>query len=196
MEIISADYKKFALDLAEKAGAIMKKNFDLKMTKQLKADKTFVTETDLAINTMVSEAVKNNFPEHGIITEEAASENSDKEFVWVCDPVDGTIPFSHGVPTSVFSLALVQNGKSIVGVVNDPFSNRLYYAEKGKGTFMNGKKISVSENASLTRSLVAMSWWAGGKYDLSQILTEILNRDGIVINVMSAVYHGAMVANG
>ena len=189
------NYKNFALDLSRKAGEIMKKNFSLNMIKELKADKTFVTETDLAINSMVLEAVHEAFPEHGTITEEYPSESADKEFVWVCDPVDGTIPFSHGVPTSVFSLALVQNGKSILGVVNDPFLDRTYFAQKGDGALMNGKTIKVNQNPDINRSVVGLCGWVGA-YDMPAVWAEILKHGGIGINVMSAVYMGVMVANG
>ena len=87
------NYKNFALDLAHQAGAIIKANFTLGMKKEWKADNTPLTQTDLTINQMVLDAVHKTFPGQGILAEEGNDYTPDQEYIWVCDPVDGTIPF-------------------------------------------------------------------------------------------------------
>ncbi len=142
----------FAKDLAKKAGAIMRENFStasVGMKREWKDDNTPLTVTDTAINQLVIEAVSAAYPTHSVIGEEA-SNLKDSEYAWVCDPVDGTIPFSHGFPTFAFSLALTKNGESILGVIYDPIMDRLLWAEKGKGAYMNGTKISVSSERALS----------------------------------------------
>ena len=139
-------YKNFSITLAKQAGAIICKNFKIGMEKDWKSNDTPVTITDTKINSLVIAAVKKYFPAHDVLGEEESSRNNNSKFLWVCDPVDGTIPFSHGIPTCVFSLALVVDGKPIVGVIYDPFFDRLVYGEKGKGAFLNGKKIRVSKH--------------------------------------------------
>lgn len=120
----------FAINLAKQAGPIIKNNFVLGMKKEIKQDKTPLTVTDLAINDLVNKAVAKMFPDHGLISEEGGF-YSGQDYTWVCDPVDGTIPFSHGVPICMFMLGLMYKGQSILGVVYDPFMDKMYYAEKG-----------------------------------------------------------------
>ena len=109
-------YEEFAKQLAQKAGEIMKNNFSHGMKKELKRDKSPVTTTDIAINKLVISEVKKYFPDHDVKGEEESSFENNSEYVWVCDPVDGTYPFSHGLPVFTFSLALVKNGKPVLGV--------------------------------------------------------------------------------
>lgn len=137
-------YLNFAKDMAEAAGPIMKKYF-LSPEREaiIKGDRTPVTLADTEINDLVIEKVKKHYPDHAVLGEEA-SLAMDSEYVWVCDPVDGTLPFTHGLPISSFNLALTHKGKTLVAVQNDPFMGRLYTTKKGGGAFLNGQKIQVS----------------------------------------------------
>lgn len=189
-------YKNFAINLALEAGKIIKTNFTLGMKKEWKTDNTPLTETDLAINKLIITSVKKEFPEHSILAEEGDDFSEKSEFVWVCDPVDGTIPFSHGVPTCVFSLALVYNGESILGVVYDPFLDRLFLAEKGKGAFMNNKKISVSLNKTIKNSLFGICYWKEAQFDFSVLIETLKKQEAKIMDVNSIAYVGALVSNG
>jgi len=137
-------YKQFALKIAKQAGKIMRQNFKAGMAKKFKADGTPVTVTDIAVNKMVITEVKKYFPGHDVLGEEESHRPNHGKYLWVCDPVDGTLPFSHAIPTFVFALALVKDGEPIVGVIYDPIMDRMLFAEKGKGAFLNNKKIQVS----------------------------------------------------
>jgi len=190
------DYKTFSLELAKEAGKIIAANFSLGMKKEWKADNTPLTQTDLKINQLVIDSVKKEFPGHSIIAEEGSDFSDKSEYVWVCDPVDGTIPFSHGIPTCVFSLALVRKGESILGVVYDPFLQRMFFAEKSKGATMNGAKISVSRATSLQNALVGFVWWKSEKMNLSKTDEILSDRGAILIDVKSIVYMDMLVANG
>ncbi|MFH0714370.1 MAG: inositol monophosphatase [Candidatus Diapherotrites archaeon] len=190
------EYKAFALDLAEKAGKIIRENFSVGMKKEWKSDHSPVTETDLKINQMVIEAVQKQFPEHGILSEEESAFDGKSEYVWVCDPVDGTIAFSHAVPTCVFSLALVRNGESILGVVADPFLERMFSAEKGKGAFLNGKKLHVSEQTSLSNAVIGCGRWKGKTYDLEALTFPLLEEGASVLDLGSVTYMGMLVSSG
>lgn len=149
-------YIETAHDLANKAGVIMRKNFTSHMKKEWKHDNTPVTETDLAINALVLKELKELYPDHSILSEEGDDFSAESEYVWICDPVDGTHNFSHGIPTATFALALVREGKPILGVIYDPFMDRLFSAEKGEGAFLNKKPITVSSNPVLKSTLVGM----------------------------------------
>ncbi len=139
------DYKKFAIDIAKRSGEIIRREFKHGMEKKWKNNETPVTKTDIAINKLVIAGVKKYFPNHDVLGEEESYRPNKGKFLWVCDPVDGTIPFSHGIPICVFSLALVEDGKPILGVVYDPFIDRMFFAQKNKGAFLNGKRIHVNK---------------------------------------------------
>src|SRR3990167_6073867 len=146
-------YKDFAINLAYKAGERMRKDFTLGMKKEWKKDKTPVTVTDTVINRMVIDAIEKEYPSHSILGEEE-NKMKESEYVWVCDPIDGTVPFAHGFPIFAFSLALVKNGAPILGVIYDPMLDRLVYAEKGKGAFLNSKPIKVSSFSSFSEKTI------------------------------------------
>ncbi|MFA6304142.1 MAG: inositol monophosphatase [Patescibacteria group bacterium] len=188
--------KEFAIDIAHQAGKIIRSNFTLGMKKQWKADGTPLTESDTAINQLVVEGVKKYFPDHGLIAEEGGNFNETAEYVWLCDPIDGTIPFSHGLPTCVFSLALVKNGEPILGVIYDSFIDRLFFAEKNKGTTMNNQKVKVSEHASVNQGLVGLNSWPSAMYDFVTLFKTISDQGAKVINCGSIVYPGMLVASG
>jgi len=184
------EYKTFAINLANQAGKIMRANFNLGMKKEWKKDFTPVTATDIKINKLVINQVKKYFPTHGVLGEEESYNVKGKEYLWVVDPVDGTVPFSHGFPTFVFSLALVKNGVPIVGVINDPIMKRLVWAEKGKGAFLNGKRTKVSKNSSLKKSVVAV----GDK--MPKAITYLEKKKAFNVNLYSYVYEAMLVAIG
>ncbi|KKU56241.1 MAG: Inositol-phosphate phosphatase [Parcubacteria group bacterium GW2011_GWA1_47_11] len=189
-------YKDFAVALAKEAGAIMRNDFTLGMKKEWKEDNTPVTTTDLVINALALERIKKAYPGHSVIAEEGSDFRENDELVWVCDPVDGTIPFAHGMPTTVFSLALVHQGKSILGVVYDPFGERLYTAEKGKGAFLNGNRISVSKHNTFKNAVIGINWSHRSPVDLLGLFGALKQKKSRGINVGSIIYMGALVAAG
>ena len=132
--------------LAKQAGDIMLKYFNSAASDPtVKSDRTIVTKADTEINSMIIEVLTRETPGYSIWGEEESSIIQGAPYTWVCDPVDGTMPFSKGIPISSFSLALVdENGHSVVGVIYDPFQDRLFEAVKGNGALLNGARIGVS----------------------------------------------------
>lgn len=193
---MDTDYKIFAINLAKKAGKIIRDNFILGMKKEWKKDNSPLTQSDLIINQLVIDSVKSKFPEHSILAEEGNHLVSQSEYCWVCDPIDGTISFSHGIPTAVFSLSLVHNGQVLLGLVFDPFMNRMFYAEKGKGAFLNKKPIFVSKARSVEKTLVSVLWWPQAKYNFSILREELSKKGAICVGIPAVLYVGALVANG
>ncbi len=194
--MLSSEYQRFAIHMAKTAGEMMQRNFTLGMRKHWKTDNTPVTETDFAINRHLIEHIHETFPDHDILAEEESDLSHHSDFIWVCDPIDGTIPFSHGIPTCVFSLALTYRGESIVGVVYDPFLDRMFYAEKGQGAFLNGQKICVSSSSTLKNGLLCSEHWRGWIYDLSDVAKLLDERECILIKPCSITYMAALVATG
>jgi fructose-1,6-bisphosphatase/inositol monophosphatase family enzyme len=187
-------HEEFAIKLARQAGQIIKENFVLGMPHELKDDSTPVTKTDLAINELVMEEVEANFPEYGLIGEEG-SNYSGQKYTWICDPVDGTIPFSRGIPVATFMLALIEDGVSILGVIYDPFLDRMFYAEKGKGAFLNGEKISVSAE-DINKTAISLLTWKGAKFDLRDVYPKLLETTCFTFDLEAVGYVMGLIASG
>lgn len=185
----------FAVSVAQDAGAIMRHHFRLGLKPDWKDDHTPVTQADLQINAIVLQAINETFPSHSLIAEEFGSPPTGSGYVWVCDPLDGTIPFAHGVPVSTFSLALTKDGESILGVIHDPFLGRMITAEKGSGAFLNGKALSVSQDASFSDSVLSITF-RKKHLEFIEVQRKLMEEDASLINFRSFVYSGALVATG
>jgi myo-inositol-1(or 4)-monophosphatase len=115
-----------------------------------------VSFVDIETEKMLVSKLGEIFPAAAFITEEnTVLANKEAEYAWVIDPLDGTTNFLHGLPAFCISVALLKNGDPILGVVYAPIWDELFFAEKGKGAFLNGQSINVSKAAMLKESLLA-----------------------------------------
>lgn len=120
-----------------------------------KAD--FVTEVDVAVQNYIQEKLEQLYPQIQFLSEEKDNEDVDKNgLVWVLDPVDGTTNLIHDYKASVISLALMDAGNSIIGIVYNPYSKELFTAKEGEGCFCNGKKVMVSQASKMEECLIAI----------------------------------------
>jgi myo-inositol-1(or 4)-monophosphatase len=108
-----------------------------------------VTEVDKKSEAKIIEVIHKHFPEHNVLGEEGGDQNKRSEYVWVVDPIDGTINFAHALPIFCISVALEIKGKVVLGMVYNPISKERFFAETGKGAYLNDKKISVSDTREL-----------------------------------------------
>jgi myo-inositol-1(or 4)-monophosphatase len=186
--------------LAKDAGEIMLKYFNSAASDPtIKSDRTIVTKADKEINERVIELLQIETPDFSVWGEEQSSILEGSKYTWVCDPVDGTMPFSKGIPISTFSLALVdENGQSVVGVVYDPFQDRLFEAVRGGGAFLNGTAISVSDKRNLDGSYIDEELWINHEEEITfDNPKDKLNKEGAKVTTQcSAVIMGCFVAKG
>lgn len=133
-----------AVTIARGAGDIMRQYFNADQKRQIKSDGTPLTIADTEINRFVIEKLAEVFPQDGVIGEEESTTGYGHGRKWLCDPIDGTKAFTWGVPTAMFSLALVIDGRPIVGVCYEPIADRLYQAIVGGGAYCNGEKLCVN----------------------------------------------------
>jgi myo-inositol-1(or 4)-monophosphatase len=187
------EYLEFAKDLADEAGGIMRHYFRVGVEHTLKEDHSPVTIADEKINELVIEKVRKHFPSHGVLGEEA-SFSTDAEDLWVVDPIDGTIPFTKGVPTNAFSLALVRDGKPIVGVIFDPYMERMYSATEGGGAFVNEEAIRVDIAKNVEK--IHMTQASSRRLSNLRYLELLKQKRAKVFEYGSTVYELAMVASG
>ena len=187
-------YLEFAKDIAKKAKDIMLKYFNEDNGSNYKCDNTIVTKADTEINEYLINRVKEVFPTHSVDGEEESFGNS--EYVWVCDPVDGTAMYARHIPIAVFSLALVVSGTPIIGVVYDPFTDSLYTAIKGKGAYKNNTKIQVNDiEFNDMRSVSHYDMWSKSPYNIYDAIKELGNKT-YMLSIGSIARACMCVANG
>ncbi len=148
-----------AIKAARAAGAIINRAaLDVEAVRiSQKQVNDFVTEVDHASEQVIIETLLTAYPGHGILAEESGQEHGakDSEFVWIIDPLDGTTNFIHGFPVYCVSIALAVRGKIEQAVIYDPSRNDLFTATKGRGAFLNERRIRVSKRTQLKESLVS-----------------------------------------
>ena len=150
------------LNIAVKAaraagGLINRASMDIDLIKvNTKAPNDFVTEVDQAAENIIIETLLAAYPGHGILAEESgrARGAKDSEYLWIIDPLDGTTNFIHGFPVYAVSIALAHRGQVQQAVVYDPSRNDLFYASKGRGAFLNDKRLRVSKRTRMAESLI------------------------------------------
>ncbi len=147
-----------AVKAARAAGAIINRaSLDLDLLKiNTKSPNDFVTEVDQAAEQAIIETLLTAYPGHGILAEESGREHGAKnsEYVWIIDPLDGTTNFIHGFPVYAVSIALAHRGQVQQAVVYDPARNDLFYASKGRGAYLNDRRLRVSKRTRLSDSLI------------------------------------------
>jgi myo-inositol-1(or 4)-monophosphatase len=147
-----------AVKAARAAGAIINRaSLDVdKVQVEQKGVNDFVTEVDKHAEAVIVDTILQAYPGHGILAEESGRElgAKDSEFVWIIDPLDGTTNFIHGFPVYAVSIALAWRGVVQQAVVYDPNRNDLFYASRGRGAFLNDRRLRVSKRLRLADSLI------------------------------------------
>lgn len=148
-----------AVKAARAAGAIINRAaLDVEAVRiSQKQVNDFVTEVDHAAEQIIIETLLTAYPGHGIWAEESGREHGakDSEFVWIIDPLDGTTNFIHGLPVYCVSIALAVKGKIEQAVIYDPSRNDLFTATKGRGAYLNDRRLRVSKRIRMQDSLIS-----------------------------------------
>ena len=161
----------------------------------------FVTEVDQAAEQAIIETLLTAYPGHGIRAEESGSTHGakDSEFVWIIDPLDGTTNFIHGLPMYCVSIALSVRGKIEQAVVYDPTRNDLFTATKGRGAFLNDRRLRVSKRTELTGCLISTGFPFRPGSDFEgylAMLSEVMQRTAGIRRPGAAALDLAYVAAG
>jgi myo-inositol-1(or 4)-monophosphatase len=166
-----SNFLSIAQEAARKAGAMLRENVNGSRQISYKGEINLVTEMDRQSEKTVVEHLIAAFPDHGILAEEEARFEDRSGFLWIIDPLDGTTNYAHGYPSFAVSIALERSGEIVLGVVYDPMRDETFWAETGRGAFLNGRQIRVSKTGSLIRSLLA----TGFPYDRVTSLDNNIN---------------------
>ena len=148
---------RFAERLADESRAILREDARLAPVVELKADQSYVTETDRRIETRLREIIEAEYPDHGILGEEHGSRDLDAEFVWVLDPIDGTAPFIAGIPVYGTLIGLARQGQPWMGVIDHPATSDRWVGLSGAWARLNGKPVRTRRCDGLAPALMTNS---------------------------------------
>ncbi|MBN2047243.1 MAG: inositol monophosphatase [Anaerolineaceae bacterium] len=139
---------------ARQAGEILRAGFGQRLEIGYKADHDLVTQIDQESEAFLVDQIRRFFPSHDIVGEESGATARGSRSCWYIDPLDGTTNFAHRLPYFCVSLAYVRDGESELGVIYDPMRDECYSAERGKGAWLNGARIQVSDTGDLKQCLL------------------------------------------
>lgn len=188
-------------DIAKQAGAFIRaeRNKITAHQVEVKSLNSLVTYVDKTSEKMLVEALQQLLPEAGFITEEETIDKKSENLSWIIDPLDGTTNFIHGVPCFSVSIALMEKGKVVIGVIYEVNLNECFYAWKNGGAFLNGIKINVTTTTNISDTLLATGF---PYYDYEHIqsylnlLAELMEKTRGIRRLGSAATDLAYVACG
>ncbi|PIW37298.1 MAG: hypothetical protein COW24_00900 [Candidatus Kerfeldbacteria bacterium CG15_BIG_FIL_POST_REV_8_21_14_020_45_12] len=153
-----------ALQAARAAETVVMKYWRSRNTEKTKSNwRDPVTQADLASDKIIRQILHRAFPTHNILSEEAAQDGSNSDWLWVIDPIDGTVNFTMGLPTFTVSIGLLHKGKPFLGVISAPALDELYIGVTGQGAWMHRKhepqvRLATSKTTSLKQATFSMGF--------------------------------------
>jgi len=146
--------KETLINATEAGGRVMQHYFASKnlQINNKEGINNLVTEADHASEKAIMDTIRQQFPDHFILSEEAGEMATPSEYKWIIDPIDGTVNYAHGIPICCVSIGIEQNGVMVMGSVFNPFLKEFYFAEKGAGSTLNGEPISVSNETDINKA--------------------------------------------
>ncbi len=156
------------------AGSILKELYNQPHTITMKGEINLVTEADIAAEAAIIASLQEDAPYIEVMAEESAGENPTQPQgkAWIIDPLDGTTNFAHGFPLFAVSIALMENGRSIIGIIYCPLQDELFCCWQNGGSWLNGKRIRVTTTDFLVQALVA----TGFPYDIHARLDDVMDQ--------------------
>lgn len=143
------------IQIAKEAGNIIRDGYRKNINIEFKTgENNLVTEIDKKSEKCIMDFIKKEFPTHSILSEESGKTDKTSDYIWIIDPLDGTTNFAHGFPIFSVSIGVQKNNETIYGVVYDVMRDIVYAAEKNSGAFANDRRIHVSKNDKIARSLL------------------------------------------
>ncbi|MDD5648324.1 MAG: inositol monophosphatase family protein [Dehalococcoidia bacterium] len=141
---------------AAEAGKILRQRFGRHNATRVKGKRDLVTEADLLSEKIILEIITAAFPEHGIMSEEAGIRREGSEYTWIIDPLDGTNNYHYGIPLFCVNIALARRNEVLMGITFDPMRNEVFRAVRGKGAYLNNRRIRVADVTNLEDAAVGV----------------------------------------
>jgi len=194
------EYEDFIKKIIVKAGKLTLTYFGKVGVDHTKAGgvNDVVTIADVKTQTLIVNAIRKRFPKHGIIGEEDAKINTDAEYIWYIDPIDGTRNYSKSIPIYGVMIALAKNDEIIISSIYMPITKELYFAKKNNGAYLNNKRITCSKFKTFIDSngCISALWHKKRKKIHNSIMKTIQNGSIYISTLGSMAVNGGMVSDG
>ena len=171
------------LAVLDESDALFMKHWDRPRLIRHKGQRDLVTDTDVAVEAFLKEHLQDIVPGAAFMAEESATSLCPESTCWIIDPVDGTTNFAHHFGDTATSVALWENGRIELGVVSAPVRGERYVAERGKGAWLNGKRMQVSDISCCDDALAA----TGFPYSVHEDMDEVLRDMRILLDTTVGV---------
>lgn len=160
-DIYVPPFKEFAIGVVFRAGQILMRNFndELKKEAHVKDKKEIVTKSDLEVDEYITYKVRQQFPEHNLLSEESGFVDNGSEYTWVLDPLDGTLNYSIGNPFFSTTMALLKNDEPLIALTYAPYTKEMFIAEKQKSCRLNERDLIVSNENDIQKSVISFSYF-------------------------------------
>lgn len=185
-----------AIKAAEASGRILVRHFNKGVKAISKGGMHYVTLADYTSQAEIKRIIKKYYPKHNIFSEEAEYEDKGSEYTWYIDPLDGTHNYMRNIPIFGVSIALLYKNTILAGVSYYPILKRLYYAEKGKGAFMNSKRLHVSKFKPGHHYTLLVELKTEARSRLFKVLNLMKNEKNRIRALGCASYSLALLAEG
>jgi myo-inositol-1(or 4)-monophosphatase len=185
-----------AIEIAQKGGAHTLTYFNQSVDVERKSDDSPVTIADREAETIMREAIAEQFPDHGIIGEEHGRSNESSDIQWILDPIDGTKSFIHGVPLYTTLIGVVVDGEPVCGIIYAPALDELCEAATGKGARLNGEECSVRACSDLSEAtFLSTDAYTAAEYDYGEAFDSLIEQTRLH-RTWGDAYGHMMVATG
>jgi myo-inositol-1(or 4)-monophosphatase len=181
-----------AIQAVKRAARITTKYFSKPTHFRYKNGQELVTEVDAKAEQIIRKTLASRFRHHGFLGEESGSSASSSVYLWIADPIEGTVNFSRGIHRYAISLALARGKHVLLGVVYNPITNELFTAKKEGGAYLNGKRIHVSKRAELFQAVI----YATALHKSSRTLRELFKKVRDLRIAESSAYENSLIACG
>ena len=195
------EYLELAKKAAEKAGNVVMEYYGKDFSAETKSHSTdFVTEADKKAEELIIKLIKEKYPDHTVLSEEAGLLEGKDDVVWYVDPIDGTNNFMSGIPFFCVSIGVEVKGRLECGALNVPAMNEMFYGSRGRGAFLNGKRIKVSEESDLRKGMFLLGQKSNMPEDVRasaiNFQRKLSDKVGFLRNFGSSAFDFALVAKG
>lgn len=188
--------QQFLHNLVKESGDLILQSLGKNTVVRAKEYRDIVTDVDVRIEKKIVRAIKKRYPSHAILAEESDNNMETvkkSEYIWVIDPVDGTVNFASGIPLVSVVIGLLHRGVRTFGISYAPYLNELFFAERGKGSYLNGKRIHPSQKK-LSESLVNVSFSASFSPALVRSSSKINQRFALKSRGIRILESGALTS--
>ena len=189
----SQNFLAFAIKLAKESTKILQRMQNKAKIVKQKGKGDFALNADNASEQYILKEILRKYPHHDILTEETGHHHQKSDYLWMIDPLEGTLNYAHHLPLWAVNIGLFHKGKPFVGVIYIPMLKELFYAEKRTGAYLNGKKIHVNNDSDLLKTFIAITTMGPTQIPISGYLLRGLGCAGLELAYVACGRFGAKI---